>query len=69
VLSVINVKMRVAQRLYVRLRSLAYTVCSRPRGSIESPPGRGVGVYVIRSGSYQIRSGHVSAPDPRMGPD
>jgi hypothetical protein len=42
---------------------------SRPRGSIGSPPGRGAGVYVIRSGSHQIRSGHVSAPDPRLGPD
>jgi hypothetical protein len=43
---------------------LAYAVRSRPRGSIGSPPGRGAGVYVIRSGSHQIRSGHVSAPDP-----
>jgi hypothetical protein len=42
---------------------------SRPRGSIGSPPGRGAGVYVIRSGSHQIRSRHVSAPDPRLGPD
>jgi hypothetical protein len=42
---------------------------SRPRGSIGSPPRRGAGVYVIRSGSHQNRSGHVSAPDPRLGPD
>jgi hypothetical protein len=69
VLSAINAKTRVAQRLYVRLRPLAYAARSRPRGSIGSLPGRGAGVYAIRSGSYQIRSGHVSAPDPRLGPD
>jgi hypothetical protein len=45
------------------------TTCSRPRGSIGSPPGRGAGVYVIRSGSHQIRSGHVSALYPCLGPD
>jgi hypothetical protein len=61
--------MRVAQRLYAMLRPLAYVAHSRPCGSIGSPPGRGAGVYVIRSGSHQIRSGHVSAPDPRLGPD
>jgi hypothetical protein len=37
---------------------------SRPRGNIGSPPGRGAGVYVIRYKSHQIKSGHVSAPDP-----
>jgi hypothetical protein len=69
VLSVINAKTRVAQRLYVRLRPLAYAARSRPRGSIGSPPRRGAGVYVIRSGSHQIRSGHVSALDPCLVPD
>jgi hypothetical protein len=48
---------RVAQRPYVRLRPLAYVTCSRPRGSIGSPPGRGAEVYMIRSE-------HVSATDP-----
>jgi hypothetical protein len=38
-----------------------------PRGSIGSPPERGVGVSADRSGTHQTRSGHVSAPDPRLG--
>jgi hypothetical protein len=59
-----NAKMHVAQRLHVRFRPLAYVARSKPRGSIGSPPGRGAGVYVIRSGSHQISSGHVSVPDP-----
>jgi hypothetical protein len=50
---------RVAQSPYIRLRPLAYVTCSRPRGSIGSPPGRG-------AEAYTIRSGHVSAPDPRL---
>jgi hypothetical protein len=29
---------------------------------------RGAGVYADRSGTHQTRSGHVSAPDPRLGP-
>jgi hypothetical protein len=69
VLSVINAKTRVAQRLYARFRPLAYTARSKPRGSIGPPPGRGAGVYAIRSGSHQTRSRHVSTPDPRLGPD
>jgi hypothetical protein len=69
ILSVINAKTRVAQRLYVRLRPLAYATRHRPRGSIKSPLGRGAGVYVIRSESHQIRSGHVLAPNPCLGPD
>jgi hypothetical protein len=69
VLSVMNANTRVAQRLHARFHPLAYTARSRPRGSIGSLPGRGAGVYVIRSGSHQIRSGHVLAPDPRLGPD
>jgi hypothetical protein len=48
-----------AQRPYVRLHPLAYVTGSRPRGSIESPPRRGVEAYTIRSG-------HVSASDPRL---
>jgi hypothetical protein len=39
-----------------------------PHGSIGSPPERGAGVYADRSGTHQTRSGHVSAPDPRLGP-
>jgi hypothetical protein len=69
VLSVMNAKMCVAQRLHARFRPLAYAARSRPRDSIGSPLGWGAGVYAIRSGSHQIRSGHVSAPDPRLGPD
>jgi hypothetical protein len=48
-----------ALKPYVRLRPLAYVTCSRPRGSIGSPPGRG-------AEAYTIRSGHVSALDPRL---
>ena len=50
---------RAAQRPYVRLRPLAYVTGSRPRGSIGSPPERGVEAYTVWSG-------HVSAPDPRL---
>jgi hypothetical protein len=50
---------RIAQRPYVRLPPLAYVTCSRPRGSIGSPPGQG-------AKAYTIRSRHVSAPDPRL---
>jgi hypothetical protein len=53
---------RVALRPYVRLHSWAYITCNRPRGSIGSPPERGAGVYADRSGS-----GHVSAPNLRLG--
>jgi hypothetical protein len=69
VLSVMNAKARVAQRRHARFRSLAYPACSMPRGSIGSPPERGAGVYADRSSSQQTRSGHVSAPDSRLGPD
>jgi hypothetical protein len=48
-----------AQRPYIRLHPLAYVTGGRPRGSIGSPPRRGVEAYTIRSG-------HVSAPDPRL---
>jgi hypothetical protein len=47
VLSIINAKTRVAQRLYARLRPLAYATCIRPHGSIGSLPRRGSGVSVI----------------------
>jgi hypothetical protein len=50
---------RVAQRPYVRLHPLAYVTGSRPRGSIWSPPERGVGAHAVWSG-------HMSAPDPRL---
>jgi hypothetical protein len=69
VLSVMDAKTCVAQRLYARLRPLACATRSRPCGSIGSPPGRGAGVYVIKCGSHQIRSGHMLALDPRLGPD
>jgi hypothetical protein len=69
VLSVMNAKACVAQRLQARFRPLAYAARSGPRGSIGSPPRRGAGVYMIRSRSHQIRSGHMSAPDPHLGPD
>jgi hypothetical protein len=64
-----NVKARVAQRRHARFCLLAYAARSMPRGSIGSPPERGTGVYADRSGSHQTRSGHMSAPDPRLGPD
>jgi hypothetical protein len=69
VLSVMNAKARIAQRHHARFRPLAYATRSMPRGSIGSPPERGAGVYADRSGSHQTRSGHVSAPDPRLGPN
>jgi hypothetical protein len=50
---------RAALRSYVRLCPLAYVTCSRPRGSIGSPPGRG-------AEAYTIRSGYVSTPDSRL---
>jgi hypothetical protein len=50
---------RAAQKPYVRLRPLAYVMGSRPRGSIGSPPERGVEAYAVWSG-------HVSAPDPHL---
>jgi hypothetical protein len=46
---------------------LAYAACSMPHGSIGAPPERGAGVCADRSGAYQSRSGHVSAPDPCLG--
>jgi hypothetical protein len=53
---------RAVPRPYVRLRPLAYVTCSRPRGSVGSPPVRG-------AEAYTIRSGHVLAPDPRLAFD
>jgi hypothetical protein len=50
---------RAAQRPYVRPRPLAYITCTMPRGSIGAPPERG-------AEAYTVRSGHVSAPDPRL---
>jgi hypothetical protein len=38
---------RVAQRPYVRLRSLAYITCTMPRGSIGAPPERGAEAYTV----------------------
>jgi hypothetical protein len=67
VLPVMNAKACVVQRRRVRFRPLAYTVRSMPRSSIGSPPERGAEVYADRSEAHQSRSGHVSAPDPRLG--
>jgi hypothetical protein len=53
---------RAIPRPYVRLRPLAYVTCSRPRGSIGSPPRQG-------AEAYTIRFGHVSTPDPRLAFD
>jgi hypothetical protein len=50
---------RVAQKPYVRLRSLVYVTGSQPRGIIRSPPERG-------AEAYTVWSGHVSAPDPLL---
>jgi hypothetical protein len=60
-------KARVAQRRHVGFRPLAYAACSMPRGSIGAPLERGAGVYADKSAVHQSRSGHVSAPDPRLG--
>jgi hypothetical protein len=60
-------KARVAQRRHAGFRPLASAARSMPRGSIGAPPERGAGVYADRSGAHQSRSGHVSAPDPRLG--
>jgi hypothetical protein len=51
---------RAAQRPYIRLRLLAYVTGNKPRGSIGSPPERGVQ-------AYRIKPGHVSVPDPCLG--
>jgi hypothetical protein len=64
VLSIMNVKARVAQRRHARFRPLAYAARSMPHGSIGSPPERGAGVYADRPESHQTRSGHVLALDP-----
>jgi hypothetical protein len=58
-LSAINAEDAQPRGLYVRLRPLAYVTGSWPRGSIGSPPERGVEAYAVWSG-------HVSAPDPRL---
>jgi hypothetical protein len=50
---------RAAQRPYVRLCPLAYVTGTMPRGSIGASPERG-------AEAYTVRSGHVSAPDPRL---
>jgi hypothetical protein len=60
-------KARVAQRRHAGFRPLSYAARSMPRGSIGVPPEQGAGVYADRSGAHQNRSGHVSAPDPRLG--
>jgi hypothetical protein len=69
VLFIMNAKARVAQRRHARFRPLAYAARSMPRGSIGSLPEQGAGVYADRFGSHQTGSGHVSTPDPRLGPD
>jgi hypothetical protein len=64
-----NMRAHVVQRHHVRFHPLAYATRSMPRGSIGSLPEWGAGVYTDRFGSHQTRSGHVSAPDPRLGPN
>jgi hypothetical protein len=49
----------VAQRPYVRLRSLAHVMGSRPRGSIRASPKRGAEAYMVRPRD-------LSAPDHRL---
>jgi hypothetical protein len=41
---------------WTEFRPLAYAARSMPHGSIGSPPERGAGVYVDRTGAYQSRS-------------
>jgi hypothetical protein len=60
-------KARVAQRRHPGFHPLAYAARSMPHGSIGAPPERGAGVYADKSRAHQSRSGHVSAPDPRLG--
>jgi hypothetical protein len=48
-----------AHRPYVRLHPLAYVTCTMPRDSIGAPPQR-------REEAYTVKSGHVSASDPRL---
>jgi hypothetical protein len=60
------VKAHVARRRQAGFRPLAYAARSMPCGSIGAPPERGAGVYADRSRAHQSRSGHVSAPDPRL---
>jgi hypothetical protein len=57
---------RVTRRPYVRPRPPTYVTHSRPRGSIGSPPRRGQ--WRKRTGPHQTGFGHVSSPDPRLGP-
>jgi hypothetical protein len=56
----------VTRRPYVWPRPPTYVTHSRPRGSIGSPPGRGQ--WRKRTGLHQTGFGHVSSPEPRLGP-
>jgi hypothetical protein len=47
------------QRPYIRLRPLAYVMCTMPRGSTGAPPER-------RAEAYTVWSGHVLAPDHHL---
>jgi hypothetical protein len=49
-----------AQSPYVMFRPLAYVTGNKPRGSIGSPPERGVE-------AHRIKPGHESIPDPCRG--
>jgi hypothetical protein len=60
-------KPRVAQWRHAGFHPLAYAARSMPCGSIGAPPEWGAGVYADKSGAHQSRSGHVLAPDPRLG--
>jgi hypothetical protein len=65
-----NAKARVVQRRHARFRPLAYAARSMPRGSIGSPPERGAGVYVDRSGSHlsAFRPWGVPGPTSKLSP-
>jgi hypothetical protein len=57
------------RRPYVRLRPLAYVTCSRPRGSIGSPPGRGAETYANRSAPDWVLTRDGTGPPPgSLGP-
>jgi hypothetical protein len=59
----------VTQRPYVRLCPLAYVTCSRPRGSIGSPPGRGAEAYADRSAPNWVLARVSTGPPPgSLGP-
>jgi hypothetical protein len=61
---------RVTRRPDVRIRSLAYITCGRPRGSIGSPLGQGVAAYADKSAPdwvwTRVDTGPLSGTCPGM---